>query len=308
MSSAVESLIAPPYLKKGDTVAIVAMASKLERKSIEAAVEEIESWGLNVIIGESVGASDFDFAGTDEIRLRDFQEMLDDKNVRAIFSARGGYGSSRIIDQVNFASFVSHPKWIVGFSDITAVHGKIQNLGFQSIHGPMPKTMFWDAKSDECLQGILFGKNVKYNHSTYKLNRLGEGIGQVVGGNLALLAHGIGTSSELDFVEKILFIEDVGEYLYNLDRLMVQLKRAGKLSNLAGLIVGQFSDVKENDEPFGKTAYEIIEEYVSQKDYPVAYDFPVGHTNDNWPLRCGEAMQLIVKKKGVILQSLPSQQ
>jgi muramoyltetrapeptide carboxypeptidase len=308
MSSPVESLIAPPYLKKGDTVAIIAMASKLERKSIDAAVEQIESWGLNVIVGESVGASDYTFSGTDEVRLRDFQEMLDDTNVRAIFSARGGYGSSRIIDQVNFARFMSRPKWIVGFSDITAVHGKIQNFGFQSIHGPMPKTMFWDAKSDECLQSILFGKDVKYNYSTSEMNRLGEGVGQIIGGNLALLAHNIGSSSDIDFAGKILFIEDVGEYLYNIDRLMVQLKRAGKLSNLAGLIVGQFSDVKENDEPFGKTAYEIVAEHVSEGSYPVAYYFPIGHTNDNWPVRCGETMQLIVKKKGVVLQSLPPQQ
>jgi muramoyltetrapeptide carboxypeptidase len=308
MSLSAESLIAPPYLKRGDTVAIVAMASKLERKSIDAAVEQIESWGLNVIVGESVGVSDYTFSGTDEVRLRDFQVMLDNPNVRAIFSARGGYGSSRIIDQVNFSGFMSHPKWIVGFSDITAVHGKIQNLGFLSVHGPMPKTMLWDAKSDGYLQDALFGKSIEYNYSTHKTNRLGKGTGKIIGGNLALLAHGIGSSSDINFDEKILFIEDIGEYLYNVDRLMVQLKRAGKLSNLAGLIVGQFSDVKENDEPFGKIAYEIVEEHVSGRNYPVAYDFPIGHTNDNWSLRCGEVMRLTVKKKGVVLQSLPFQQ
>jgi muramoyltetrapeptide carboxypeptidase len=308
MLSSAESLIAPPYLKRGDTVVIVAIASKLKRKSIDAAVEQIESWGLNVIVGESVGASDYTFSGTDEVRLRDFQVMLDDPNIRAIFSARGGYGSSRIIDQVNFAGFMSHPKWIVGFSDITAIHGKIQNLGFQSVHGPMPKTMSWDEKSDEHLQDILFGKSVEYSYSTHKANRVGKGIGQVIGGNLALLTHSIGSSSDVNFNEKILFIEDVGEYLYNIDRLMVQLKRAGKLSNLVGLIVGQFSDVKENDELFGKTAYEIVEEHVSGRNYPVAYDFPIGHTNDNWSLRCGEVMRLTVKKRGVVLQSLPFQQ
>lgn len=303
-----DSLIAPPYLKKGDTVAIIAMASKLERKSIEAAVEAMENWGLNVIIGESVGASNYDFAGSDEVRLRDFQEMLDDKNVRAIFSARGGYGSSRIIDQVNFAKFMSHPKWIIGFSDITAVHGKIQNFGFQSIHGPMPKTMLWDAQSDKYLEGILFGKKVKYICEANKLNRIGEGQGQIIGGNLALLAHNIGSSSDLDFAGKILFIEDIGEYLYNIDRLMVQLKRAEKLANLAGLIVGQFSDVKENDEPFGKTVYEIIAEHVSGENYPVAYDFPIGHTNENWAVRCGEVMSFSVKNKVVKLRSIPFQQ
>lgn len=300
-----DSLIAPPYLKKGDTVAIIAMASKLDRKSIEAAVEAIENWGLNVIIGESVGASNFDFAGTDEVRLQDFQEMLDDKNVRAIFSARGGYGSSRIIDQANYAKFMSHPKWIIGFSDITAVHGKIQNFGFQTIHGPMPKTLFWDAKSDEYLKDTLFGKEIKYSCKVNKKNRVGEGQGQIIGGNLALLAHNIGSSSDLDFAGKILFIEDIGEYLYNIDRMMVQLKRAGKLSNLAGLIVGRFSDVKENDEPFGKTVYEIIAEHVSGEGYPVAYDFPIGHTNENWAVRCGEVLRFSVKNIVVKLQSIP---
>lgn len=203
---------------------------------------------------------------------------------------------------------MSHPKWIIGFSDITAVHGKIQNLCFQSIHGPMPKTFFWDATSDESLQGILFGKYVNYNYSTHNMNRLGEGLGQIYGGNLALLAHNIGSSSDINFDGKILFLEDIGEYLYNIDRMMVQLKRAGKLSNLAGLIVGQFSGMKENDEPFGKSVYEIIAEHVSEKNYPVAYDFPIGHTNENWALRCGEVMQFTVNKKGVALKSMSPQQ
>ncbi len=299
-----ESLLAPPYLKKGDTIAIIAMASKVEPKSLDAAIEHIESWGLKVIIGESVGASDYTFSGSDEIRLRDFQKMLDNQNVRAIFSARGGYGSSRIIDDVNFEKFKTHPKWIIGFSDITAVHGKIQNLGFQSIHGPMPKTMFWDTRSDKYLGSVLFGKKVKYNCKANELNNVGEGKGQIFGGNLVLLAHNIGTSSDLDFAGKILFIEDIGEYLYSIDRLMLQLKRAGKLSNLAGLIVGQFSDLKDNVEPFGKSVYEIIADHLAQKSYPVAYNFPIGHTNENWAVRCGEMMSFSVKKKEVILQSI----
>lgn len=308
MSLPTQSLFAPPYLKKGDTVAIIALASKVEITSLEAAVEQIEEWGLKVIIGESVGASDYTFSGSDELRLRDFQDMLDNKNVRAIFSARGGYGSSRIIDNANFSKFISNPKWIIGFSDITAVHGKIQHLGFQSIHGPMPKTMFWDAQSDEYLKCVLFGKNVKYNCEANKLNRKGEGKGQIIGGNLALLAHNIGSLSDLDFAGKILFIEDIGEYLYNIDRLMVQLKRTGKLSNLAGLIVGQFSDVKENDEPFGKTVHEIIAEHVAEENYPVAYDFPIGHTNENWAIRCGEVLNFSVKNKEVKLRSISPQQ
>lgn len=297
-------LVAPPYVKIGDTVAIVAMASKLERSSIAAAVEKLESWGLNVIVGNSVGSSDFTFSGTDDTRLQDFQSMLDNPDVRAVFSARGGYGSSRIIDEADFTEFRQHPKWIIGFSDITAVHGKIQNLGFQSIHGPMPKTMFWDTASDATLRSLLFGEYIDYKFGTYSFNRLGESIGQLIGGNLALLTHCLGSASELNFNGKILFIEDVGEYLYNIDRMMLQLRRAGKLTHLAGLLVGQFSDTKENDEPFGKSAYEIIAEHTQMGTFPVAFNVPIGHTNENFAVRCGELVKLNVTEQQVTLQSL----
>lgn len=300
-----ESLIAPPFLKTGDTVGIVAMASKLERESIYAAVEKLEKWGLNVRVGDSVGATDFTFSGTDDVRLRDFQTMLDNPEVKAVFSARGGYGSSRIIDAINFADFQHSPKWIVGFSDITAVHGKIQNIGFQSIHGPMLKTMFWDADSDESLRKALFGEIINYSFSADSSNVFGEAVGQLIGGNLALLVHNIGSASDLNYDGKILFIEDVGEYLYNIDRMMVQLKRAGKLSNLAGLLVGQFNDVKENDEPFGKTAYEIIAEHTANTSFPKAFDVPIGHTNENFAVRCGEVLMLKVAENTVELRSIP---
>jgi muramoyltetrapeptide carboxypeptidase len=299
-----KSLITPTYLQAGDTVGIVAMASKLERDSIHAAVEKLTAWGLNVIIGDSVGASDFTFSGTDGVRLQDFQAMLDNPEVRAVFSARGGYGSSRIIDAVDFTGFQHSPKWVVGFSDITAIHGKIQNIGYQSIHGPMPKTMLWDAASDDSLRKVLFGERIDYKFPVDTLNRMGETTGRLIGGNLALLVHNIGSASEVSFDGKILFIEDVGEYLYNIDRMMVQLVRAGKLSNLAGLLVGQFSDVKENDEPFGKTAYEIIAEHTSGHSYPIAFDVPIGHTNENFAVRCGEMMSLQVAEKNVELQSI----
>lgn len=298
-----DSLLSPPFLKVGDTVAIVAMASKLERDSIDAAIEKLENWGLNVVIGESVGVSDFTYSGTDEVRLQDLQTQLDTTGIKAVFSARGGYGSSRIIDLVDFTTFLRSPKWIIGFSDITAVHGKIQNLGFQSIHGPMPKTMLWDVASDKSLRDALFGERVDYKFPINYLNRIGEGSGQIIGGNLALLAHNVGSASDLNFNDKILFIEDVGEYLYNIDRLMVQLWRAGKLRNLAGLLVGQFSDVKENDETFGKTAYEIIAEHTATYAYPIAFDVPIGHTNENFAVRCGEVMNLKVAQNAVILQS-----
>ncbi len=297
-------LLVPPYINSGDTVAIVAMASKLERNSIDAAIEKLQSWGLNVMVGDSVGSSDFTFSGTDDTRLQDFQSMLDNPDIRVIFSARGGYGSSRIIDRVDFTKFLQYPKWIVGFSDITAVHGKIQNLGFQSIHGPMPKTMFWDATSDATLRSLLFGEDVDYQFSTHSLNRFGESTGQIIGGNLALLTHCLGSASELNFDGKILFIEDVGEYLYNIDRMMLQLRRAGKLTHLAGLLVGQFSDIKENDEPFGKSAYETITEHTPIGAYPIAFDIPIGHTNENFAVRCGEVVKLNVTEQQVTLQSI----
>lgn len=299
-----KSLTSPPFLQKGDTVAVVALASKLDKNTLQSAIEKLEEWGLQVVIGSSVGATDFNFSGNDEIRQQDFQRVLDNPAVKAIFSARGGYGSSRIIDDIDFTHFIQSPKWVIGFSDITAVHGKLQNLGVQSIHGPMLKSFFWDNHSDELLRDVLFGKNIYYKCKSEEMNRTGEAIGLLTGGNLALLAHAIGTGSDVDFSGKILFIEDIGEYHYNIDRMMIQLKRAGKLSNLAGLIVGQFNDLRENVEPFGKAVNEIIADHVQEFTYPVAYNFPIGHTNDNWAVRCGELMQLSVTADEVILKSM----
>jgi muramoyltetrapeptide carboxypeptidase len=296
------SLIIPPALKKGDKVAIVALASKLHLNDIQPAINIMqEQWGLEVIIGESVNSAYFNFAGTDELRLADFQKQLDNQSIKAIFSARGGYGSSRIIDSVDFTEFKKNPKWLIGFSDITAVHCHVQAMGFQSLHAPMPKTFMRDYYSVQTLENFLFGKTLAYKISSKTINKLGSGEGQVVGGNLCLLAHLIGSISDLDTDRKILFIEDVSEYLYNIDRMMIQLKRAGKLKNLAGLIVGDFSDVKENDEPFGKTFYEIIAEHTAEYNYPICYDFPVGHEAINWAIPCGRFASLNIDNEEVKL-------
>ncbi len=297
-----ESLIAPPGLQKGDKVAIVALASKLNPDDIQTAIQLMQDrWGLEVVVGESVSASYFGFAGTDEIRARDFQKMLDDTSIKAIFSARGGYGSSRIIDNIDFTVFKQNPKWVVGFSDITAVHSYIQSLGFQSLHAPMPKTFMKDDYSLETLRAFLFGENQRYEVGGNELDRVGTAKGQIIGGNLCLLAHLVGSPSDISWDDKILFIEDVSEYLYNLDRMMIQLKRAGKLRNLKGLIAGSFTDSKENDEPFGKTAYEIIAEHVSGYDYPVSYGFPIGHASTNWTIPCGRAANLEVSSEKTVL-------
>ncbi|CAH0997564.1 putative murein peptide carboxypeptidase [Emticicia aquatica] len=296
------SLIIPPALKKGDKVAIVALASKLHLNDIQPAINIMqEQWGLEVIIGESVNSAYFNFAGTDELRLADFQKQLDNQSIKAIFSARGGYGSSRIIDSVDFTEFKKNPKWLIGFSDITAVHCHVQAMGFQSLHAPMPKTFMRDYYSVQTLENFLFGKTLAYKIPSKTINKLGRGEGQVVGGNLCLLAHLIGSISDLDTDGKILFIEDVSEYLYNIDRMMIQLKRAGKLKNLAGLIVGDFSDVKENDEPFGKTFYEIIAEHTAEYNYPICYDFPVGHEAINWAIPCGRFASLNIDNEEVKL-------
>ena len=296
------SLIAPPHLKKGDKVAVIALASKLSFDDIQSAINLMqEQWGLEVIVGESVESAHFNFAGTDEIRLRDFQQQLDNQDIKAILSARGGYGSSRIIDAVDFTNFKKNPKWIIGFSDITAVHCQLQTMGFQSLHAPMPKTFLKDIFSLKTLESFLFGEEINYTIPTKSINRQGIGTGQVVGGNLCILAHLIGSKSDIDTVGKILFIEDISEYLYNIDRMMIQLKRAGKLQNLAGLIVGNFSDLKENDEPFGKTFQEIIAEHTAEYNYPVCYDFPVGHEAINWTIPCGQLATLSIDNEEVKL-------
>ena len=296
------SLIAPPYLKKGDKVAIVALASKLNLDDIRPAINLIEeNWGVEVIIGESVGAAYFNFAGIDEIRLRDFQKQLDNKEIKAIFSARGGYGSSRIIDAIDFTEFKKNSKWIIGFSDITVIHCQLQAMGFQSLHAPMPKTFMRDYFSVQTLETFLFGKSIDYKIPSKDINKQGRGEGQIVGGNFCILAHLIGSESDLITDGKILFIEDISEYLYNIDRMMIQLKRAGKLENLAGLIVGNFSDLKENDEPFGKTFYEIITEHTAEYNYPICFDFPVGHESINWAIPCGRMAILSVDNESTTL-------
>lgn len=297
-----ESLIAPPSLQKGDKVAIVALASKLNPDDIQPAIQYMQdNWGVEVVIGESVGASYFGFAGTDEVRAGDFQKMLDDTSIKAIFSARGGYGSSRLINTIDFTIFKQHPKWVIGFSDITAVHSHIQSLGFQSLHAPMPKTFMKDDYSLETLKAFLFGRNQRYEISGDDLDKSGTAEGQITGGNLCLLAHLIGSPSDISWDGKILFIEDVSEYLYNIDRMMIQLKRAGKLRNLKGLIAGSFTDSKENDEPFGKTPYEIIAEHVAEYDYPVAYGLPAGHYIANWAIPCGRVVRLEVNASESVL-------
>jgi muramoyltetrapeptide carboxypeptidase len=275
----------PPYLKKGDKIAITCPAKKLPNPMTDA-ITLLQSWGLEVVLGETVNASYHQFAGDDELRAKDLQRFIEDDSIKAI----------RSIDKVDFGNFARQPKWIVGFSDITVIHAHLQaNYGAQSIHGQMPVNIpDASTRSLETLRMALFGEPMSYDIPLHTLNRDGEGSGLLIGGNLSLLVAITGSVSDMDYAGKILFIEDVGEYLYAIDRMMHTLKRAGKLANLAGLIAGGFSEIKDNDIPFGQTVPEIIMQVVSEYNYPVCFDFPAGHIPDNNSLMLGRDVQLSI--------------
>ncbi len=252
-------------------------------------------------MGETIDASFNQFAGDDDLRAKDMQRFIDDDNIKAIIAARGGYGTVRMIDKVDFSHFAQKPKWLVGFSDITVLHTHLlANYGAQTIHGQMPVNIpDASAFSLQTLRKALFGEELSYQLPPHLLNREGAGEGILAGGNLSLLVAVSGSVSDIDYTGKILFIEDVGEYLYAIDRMMRNLKRAGKLQSLAGLIVGGFTDVKDNEIPFGQTLPEIIMEVVKEYNYPVCFDFPAGHIPNNCSLIFGKTVSLSVKPDAV---------
>lgn len=294
--------IAPPFLKKGDTVAIICPAKKLPYP-MDDAVDLLQSWGLNVILGESVNASWNQFGGDDELRASDLQKFIDDNNIKAIFAARGGYGTVRIIDRVNFGKLRTNPKWVIGFSDITVLHAHLYtNYQLQSIHGQMPINIP-DAsiQSLQTLRKALFGEELQYDFATAAQNRPGRATAELIGGNLSLLVNILGSVSDFNYDGKILFLEDVSEYLYSIDRMLYTLKRASKLEKLAGLIVGGFTEIKDNDIPFGFTIDELILNVVKEYDFPVAFDFPAGHVANNNSLILGKEVTLIAEAQGAQL-------
>lgn len=301
-----KNMITPQYLNKGDKIAIVAPAGKIKSKIVDSAVKVIEDWGLKVVSGDNIFNDHFQYAATDKERLQDFQKALDNKEIKAILCARGGYGLIRIIDKLDFTNFQKNPKWIVGFSDITILHSHIYtNYGIETIHGTMTAGLK-DSASAESLRKALFGKTLSYQINTHPLSVTGNTRGVLIGGNLAILCSLLGSESDTDTSDKILLIEDTGEYLYRLDRMMWQMKRAGKLENLAGLIVGGMTDMKDNDHPFGKTAYEIIAEAVGDYNYPVCFGFPSGHRDDNRALILGRQAVLSVGEKTTLKYSTGS--
>ena len=294
-------MITPSYLKKGDKIGIVACARKISISELQFAFDIFKSWGLETVVGKNLFNQDHQFSGTDDERAEDLQSMLDDPSVKAIIGARGGYGTLRIIDKIDFTKFRKSPKWVVGYSDITVLHSHIHNLGIQVIHGTMPINFSKNGEALETLRKTLFGEELHYEIGSNDLNRKGNGEGELVGGNLSLLYALTGSVSDLNTKGKILFIEDLDEYLYHIDRMMVSLKRSGKFDQLAGLIVGGMTDMKDNTIPFGKNAEEIILDNVKEFKFPVCFNFPAGHIDRNLALIFGKKMKLSINHNGASL-------
>ncbi len=296
----------PPFLRPGDTVGVVAPASWFPYGELTDGLRILrDDWHLNVIEGESLRAVDGPFAGSDDLRRADLQRLFNDPGVRAVFAARGGYGCYRIADGLDLSGLQAHPKWLVGFSDVTVLLSLFYKHGIVSLHGLMPR-QFGQPNRAEALESVrqwLFGEGpAQYTVPAHPLNRAGRAAGPLVGGNLTMLVNSLGTPTDVDFSGAVLFIEDIDETLFSLDRMMTQLRRAGRLANLAGLVVGQFTDMRVNASlPFGKSAFDLIAEAVADYTYPVLFDFPAGHVDYNLALPIGNRVELVVEQEGQLV-------
>ncbi len=299
----------PAYLQEGDTIAITCPAGYMPAEKAETCIKTLQQWGFEVMVGKTLGSNSTNyFSGTDEERLEELQAMLDDRSINAILFGRGGYGMSRIIDKLNFKKFARYPKWLIGYSDITVLHNHLlSNYKIASLHAPMASA-FNEIKNAapyiEALHNALKGIKAKYQCATHLNNKKGTVTGILTGGNLSLLANIIGTASDFDTKNKILFVEDIGEYLYNADRMLYQLKRSGKFDKIAGLIVGGFTEMKDTARPFGKTINELISELIAEYDFPVCFNFPVSHSNENLALKVGATYKLKINSSKVMLTEL----
>ncbi|MBA3662719.1 MAG: LD-carboxypeptidase [Bacteroidetes bacterium] len=294
----------PAYLKKGDTVLVIATARKRSAEMIAPAVKMLGEWGLKVEIGINAFNAHHQFAGTDEDRAADLQWALDHKTAKAILVTGGGYGTLRIIDKVNFKGILKHPKWFIGYSDVTIVHNRLHRLKMASIHGTMAFQFPKHTEATLSIKKLLFGQRIKYNLVSNSLNRTGAAEAEIIGGNLSLLYAASGSVDDLKTKNKILFIEDVDEQLYHIDRMMLQLKRSGKLKDLKGLIVGGMTEMKDNAVLYGQTAEEIISDAVKEYNYPVCFNFPAGHIENNFAVYFGKKAKLVVGKNKVSLNYL----
>lgn len=301
-------LLTPNYLKKGDTIAIVAPAGILRNKKpyIDKAITVAKSWGLHVVVGKNMYNQNHHFSGTDAERTADFQAALDNPNIKAIWCARGGYGSVRILDKLDFTKFAKHPKWIIGYSDVTAFHNHLNNLGYETIHAMMGSSFWFEEEeiqqSIQSLKKALFGKELSYQVSGSKYNKEGEASGKLVGGNLTLLLTMLGSKSQLNTAGNILFIEEIGEYKYHIDRVLQSLKRAGYFDKLKGVIVGDMSKIRRNTTKWGSSIEELILDVFAEYDFPVLFNFPAGHEPDNRALLFGREVTISVSKTQSTLQ------
>jgi len=302
------ALIQPPYLKVGDTVAIVAPSGILKNRNdeVQQAIALLESWGLNASVGKHVFSKDNHFAGTDDERCEDFQNALDDPTISAIWCARGGYGTVRILDKLDYSKFKIHPKWIIGYSDITALHNQIHNKGYQSIHALMCVSLTKDLndikETIQTFKSTIFGNPVNYSLEGSDYNRVGETSGQLVGGNLTMLHTMLGSKTSIDVSGKILFIEEIGEYKYHIDRMLQSLKRAGYFDNCAGLIVGDMSKLRKNTTLWGTSVEQLILDALADYDFPIAFNMPAGHEKDNRAMVFGKMIELKVDKtKSIVI-------
>lgn len=293
--------IIPPYLKKGDTILIIATARARSKEAIQPAIDILKNWGLKVELGPNVFKVHHQFAGTDEQRINDLQWAIDHKSAKAVLISGGGYGTLRVVDHVNFKPLLTSPKWFIGYSDTTIIHNRLYHLKIAAIHGTMAFQFPKDEEATNSIKQLLFGEKMNYAIPKNKYNRPGKAEAEIVGGNLSLLYALSGSVDDVSGKNKILFIEDLDEQLYHVDRMMLQLKRSGKLKHLKGLIVGGMSDMKDNAIPFGKTAEEIVLDAVKEYDYPVCFNFPAGHIEKNMALYLGKKAKLEVTKNKVEL-------
>ncbi len=297
-----KKMITPAYLKKGDTIAIVGTARKNIDDNLKPAIGWLRNWGLNVVIGKTIGLDYFQLAGTDEQRAADFQTQMDNPNIKAIWCVRGGYGTVRMIDMLDFTKFNNSPKWVIGYSDITVLHSHLNKLGFQSIHGIVPISAKASEEAKETLRKALFGEPLEYKIPCDPMNTMGKAKGELVGGNLSILYSLLGSASAIDCKDKILFIEDLDEYLYHIDRMMINLKRNGCLESLKAIVVGGMTKMKDNDIPWGKNAMEIVQDVTKKLNIPIIYNFPAGHVTDNRALIIGRQVSLVSNEKEAILK------
>ncbi len=296
-------MVTPPYLSPGDVVGIVSTARKITVAELEPALRLLAEWGLEVRLGQTIGADEDQFAGDDSLRVADLQTMLDDPHIKAIWCARGGYGTVRIIDRLDFGEFSKNPKWIIGYSDITVLHAHLNMRGVETLHAQMPLDI--EKKSEATavsIREVIFGSAYSIvSEKTSSINRPGKATGELVGGNLSVLYSLCGSDSALKTNNSILFLEDLDEYLYHVDRMLQNLKRNGVFENINGLIVGGMTDMHDNTIPFGKTAAEIILDIVADRDFPVCFDFPAGHVQDNRAMIFGRKVALEIHESGVSL-------